>query len=399
MDIQEILSHEGPLKPGDTNWVGSTFNIKVLWEDDSITSEPLKVFAKDDPVTAAEYAHANDLLDTPGWKHLRHIVKNQKKFGRLVHQAKLKSIRRAPIYMFGVQVPRTSHEARILDEKNGNTKWRDAEKQELVQLDDFDTFKDKGKNGSPPQGYQKIRVHFVYAVKHDLRHKARLVAGGHMTEPPKDSVYSGVVSLRSMRLALLVGEINGLKAMVGDIGNAYLEAYTKEKVYFIAGKEFGELEGHVMIIVKALYGLRTSGARFHERLADSLRDLGFQPTMADPDLWIRKTETCYEYICVYVDDLMAIMHDPQEFFDILTTKYNYILKGVGHPEYHLGGNFGRDKDGTLYWGAKSYVEKMMSNYKRMFSGPPKKYGCPLDKDDSPELDQSDLLNEEFIKIY
>ena len=59
-----------------------------------------------------------------------------------------------------------------------------------------------------------------------------------MTEPLKDSVYCGVVSLRSMRLALLIGEINGLKTMVGDIGNAYLEAFTKEKVYFIAGKEF-----------------------------------------------------------------------------------------------------------------------------------------------------------------
>ena len=105
-----------------------------------------------------------------------------------------------------------------------------------------------------------------------------------MTEPPKDSVYSGVVSLRSMRLALLIGEINGLKTMVGDIGNAYLEAFTKEKVYFIAGKEFGPLEGHILKIVKALFGLQTSGARFHEKLADTLRNMGFTPSLADPDL-------------------------------------------------------------------------------------------------------------------
>ena len=115
----------------------------------------------------------------------------------------------------------------------------------------------------------------MYAVKHDLRHKARLVAGGHLTDPPKDSVYSGVVSLKSLRLALLIGELNGLQAMVGDIGNAYLEAYTKEKVYFIAGKEFGPLEGHLLVIFKALYGLRTSGARFHEKLSDDFRDMGF----------------------------------------------------------------------------------------------------------------------------
>jgi hypothetical protein len=38
-----------------------------------------------------------------------------------------------------------------------------------------------------------------------------------------------------------------------DIGNAYLEAKTKENVYVIAGPEFGEeLEGHLLVIVRAL---------------------------------------------------------------------------------------------------------------------------------------------------
>jgi hypothetical protein len=49
---------------------------------------------------------------------------------------------------------------------------------------------------TPPTGFKKIRVHIVYDVKHDGRHKARLVADGHLTGIPLDSVYSGVVSLR-----------------------------------------------------------------------------------------------------------------------------------------------------------------------------------------------------------
>ena len=58
-------------------------------------------------------------------------------------------------------------------------------------------FKDTGKarfhNGKAviPDGYQKIRVHFVYAVKHDGRFKARLVADGHLTKEPVESIYSG----------------------------------------------------------------------------------------------------------------------------------------------------------------------------------------------------------------
>jgi hypothetical protein len=51
----------------------------------------------------------------------------------------------------------------------------------------------------------------VYAVKHDGCHKARLVAGGHLTPVPLDSVYSGVVSLRILRLVVFLSELNGLQ--------------------------------------------------------------------------------------------------------------------------------------------------------------------------------------------
>ena len=60
----------------------------------------------------------------------------------------------------------------------------------------------------------------------------------------------------------------------GDVGNAYLEAYTTEKVYFIAGPAFGDKEGHTIIIVKALYRLKSSRARFHYLWADTMHTLG-----------------------------------------------------------------------------------------------------------------------------
>jgi hypothetical protein len=43
--------------------------------------------------------------------------------------------------------------------------------------------------------------------------------------------------------------------MATDIGNSDLEAETKERLYIIASAKFGELEGHTLVIVKALYGL------------------------------------------------------------------------------------------------------------------------------------------------
>jgi len=80
----------------------------------------------------------------------------------------------------------------------------------------------------------------AHAVKHDGRHKARLVAGGHLTETPIDSACSSVNSLRGVRLLAFLGELNSLKIWSTDIGNAYLETHTKEKVCVIAGPEFGD---------------------------------------------------------------------------------------------------------------------------------------------------------------
>jgi hypothetical protein len=69
-----------------------------------------------------------------------------------------------------------------------------------------------------------------------------------------------------------------------NVGNAYLEAKTKEKVYIVAGPEFGPLEGHTLLIDKALYGLRSSGLCWHQRFADVLRDMRFTPSKAEADI-------------------------------------------------------------------------------------------------------------------
>ena len=102
-----------------------------------------------------------------------------------------------------------------------------------------------------------------------------------------------------------------------------------------------------MIIVKALYGLRRSGSIFHERFAHTLRDMGYKPYFSDTDVWKKDCDTHYEYVCVYVDDLISMSKNSKAFFDELIEKYGYKLKGVGPPSYHLEGDFFRDPDGTL----------------------------------------------------
>ena len=149
----------------------------------------------------------------------------------------------------------------------------------------------------------------------------------------------GVVSLRDIRLVVFLAELNQLQLWGADVGNAYLEAKTKEKVYIIGGPEFGPLEGHTLLIDRALYGLRSSGLCWHQRFADVLQSMDFTPSKAEADIWMRENKGLYEYIAVYVDDLLIAAKDPEEIVKTLSEKHKFKLKGVGPLTYHLGCNY------------------------------------------------------------
>ena len=97
-----------------------------------------------------------------------------------------------------------------------------------------------------------------------------------MTPKPEEAVYSLVAAFHSLCIMVVLAKLNGLYLMQGDVGNAYLESYTLEKVYFITDPEFGHYLGHTCLIEKALYGLQSSGLCFHECLSNVLWSFSFE---------------------------------------------------------------------------------------------------------------------------
>ena len=242
--FKSIDGHQGPLSTSDPGYKGSRWNVRVNWESGETTYEPLSLMAKDDPVTCAIYAKDNNLLHLDGWKRFKKLANRQKKLLRMANQAKLRSYKMSKKYKFGVEVPRDHNHAMQLDQQNGNHLWKEAEEKELSQIDEYETFNDLGKGDLSPSGHKKIRAHMVYDVKHDGRRKARLVADGHLTDVPTDSTYSSVVSLRGLRMVIFLAELNDLQIWGTDIGNAHLEAHTKEKLCVVGGGEcpFGQAQ-------------------------------------------------------------------------------------------------------------------------------------------------------------
>jgi hypothetical protein len=400
-NFKHIVSHEGPFRASDPEYKGSRYNVLIEWENGEIMSEPLNIFGKDDPVSCAVYACEHRLLEEEGWKQFKGIAKREKKMLCMVNQSHIKATHNAPRYKFGYCIPCNYNEAMQFDLKNGNTLWREASDLEMSQLAEYDTFRDLGHKdtASPPTGYKKIRTHLIYDCKHDGRHKAWMVANGHLTDIPLESVYSGVVSLRGLRIVTFFAELNGLDLWATDIGNAYLEAFTMKQNYIVAGPEFGQLEGHYLIIVKALYGLCTSGLHSHERFANCLCNEGFSPCKAEPDIWMRLNSDLYEYVAMYVNDLCRGMLDPKSFTVTLQKKYNFKLKGTGPIDFHLGQSFSRNDDGEMEISAKCYVDKMIDTYVQLYGEKPRKALSPLEQNDHPEMDDSPFLGQDKTQQF
>ena len=69
--------------------------------------------------------------------------------------------------------------------------------------------------------------------------------------------------------------------------------------------------------------------------------MGCNPSKADSDLWMKDMRTHYEYICVYVDDLFFESKNPVSL--VKQFRLLYKLKGVGKPEFYLGGDYKRNE--------------------------------------------------------
>ena len=110
-----------------------------------------------------------------------------------------------------------------------------------------------------------------------------------------------------------------------------------------SGTEFGTENGMVLIIARAIYGLKSSGAAWRSELAETLMSLGYKSSQADADVWMKRDFNTngylyYKYMICYVDDLLQIGFKPKEDMDALNIIY-WLNQGFGPPEQYLGANF------------------------------------------------------------
>ena len=242
--------------------------------------------------------------------------------------------------------------------------------------------------------------------------------GGHLNkEVPRHRTYSSVVSKESVGICFMLSALNDLDILTGDIGNAYLNAKPREKCHVVITDEliFGESAiGKKAQIVRALYGMKSSGAAWRDMISTYLKyEMKFEMCMADNDIWYKaETKTdgskYYSYICIYVDDILICAENPKGYMAMIGSKFYLKPESIKDPDVYLGANFKRKtmEDGSILWvtSASSYLKEAL----RVSNDLLVKYGMKVHGSAKhpfsnityrPELDITPLCNSEQFHVY
>ena len=157
--------------------------------------------------------------------------------------------------------------------------------------------------------------------------------------------------------------------------------------------------------------MKSAGAAFRALLAETLYDLGYVPTKADPDVWLRPAVKpdgfeYYEIVLCYVDDILSISVDPEATLKGLQATFKLKDDKIEKPEMYLGAQLDQMfVDGNECWtmSAEKYIQASIKNVESTLAKKglrlPTKCFTPLPTDYRPELDTSAELKSDGVQYF
>ena len=156
-----------------------------------------------------------------------------------------------------------------------------------------------------------------------------------------------------------------------------------------------------------------ASASFRSFMAKYLDELGFLSSDAVPDVWLRPAakdngEEYYEYILMYVDDILVISHRGREVLESLQSKDRVKFKNskISKPGMYLGGKLQlKTINGIKCWtmSGHKYLSAVVKNVEEYVGNTkfqvPRKATAPIDNTYVPELDETNKLNPKLHTYY
>lgn len=296
-------------------------------------------------------------------------------------------------------------EALRIDEREGNTKFRDAIKAEIVGnlITKTQTLVPIDRDSLAKLG-RYWKIHIVVKCKRKLKadnsydkHKARGAARGDEylrqllrqgIKPPK--TFSPTIAPLTFQFVLQIAVAKRLKHATCDIDYAYLNAPVsddEDTIIIIIDDTLADIcslpHGTLYRVNKSLYGLPSSGRNWYKHYSSNLILEGYAQSKFDPCLFFRINEEETTYVCLFVDDTY-IFSSSQTSLDNFVSKmnnhYNVTLDSLA--DSFLGIHFQHCDDGSTLLTQPKLLDKLfrstntgIKSYK--YNHP---YGSPPGKD-------------------
>ncbi|VDB91614.1 unnamed protein product [Peniophora sp. CBMAI 1063] len=246
-------------------------------------------------------------------------------------------------------------------------KWLEAIRYELAQLAAHGTWEVVDR----PNGVNVVKCRWVFAIKHDGRFRARLVAKGFTQVFGEDyfETFSPVARFETLRFLLALAARHDWHLVGLDVKSAFLYGDLDEEIYMELPEGFEGQQGtagKVAKLRKALYGLKQASRVWNEQIDAALKELGYARTYADTSIYVYRRQagntTCI--LVLYVDD-MALMGNNRAELDRIKSalQSKYEMTDAGDLAHFIGLRISRDRGSrTLEIDQSAYLAEVLQRF-------------------------------------
>ncbi|CAI5952060.1 unnamed protein product [Closterium sp. NIES-64] len=227
------------------------------------------------------------------------------------------------------------------------SQWRAAMDAEMASYRSTGTYVDE----VLPPGANVVDGMWIYRVKRPPGSppvfKARYVARGFSQREGVDffQTFAPTPKMTTLRVLLHVAAQRDYELHSLDFSTAFLQGSLHEEVWLRRPSAFTGTfpPGTQWRLRRPVYGLRQAPREWHDTLRSTLSDLGFQPSSADPSLFVRRGSTPF-FVLVYVDDLVFATPDRVALADVKSElQKRHTCTDLGELRHYLGLQITRDR--------------------------------------------------------
>jgi hypothetical protein len=151
---------------------------------------------------------------------------------------------------------------------------------------------------------------------------------------------------------------------------------------------------------------------FRAHLADTLDVMGYKPSYADPDVWLRPAVKpdgfkYYEYILCYVDNVLSISGDPKKTMRRIQEDFKLKDDKIAEPDVYLGATIAKMSlgNGETCWtmSPEQYVKAAVTNVEEDSANHgkrlPSKCVTPFSCNYAPWLEETPELKADSVQRF